>query len=1251
MCVIAVLMVTALPAATGDNIADAVLGQLDFSDNGVNNPGAASLNSPGQMAVDLSGPTEHLYVVDTNNNRILGWNDATSFTNGQNADIEIGQPDFQTTLGNNGTAGGDVGGLGADSLCLPGGVAVDSLGNLYVADTADNRVLEYNQPFAQAISIGFAANVVFGQGGFFTHATCAQTAAGLCFPQGVAADSNNNLYVADAGNHRVLEFNQPLAIPGSPDVTADVVFGQGAAGTGFASHACVIDSGNPTDVGMCNPLSVAVDGSGNLYVGDDGDHRVLEFNQPLAIPGSPNVTADRVFGQGSTGSNFTAFACHDGVGADPAPSADGICNLSGMALDSAGDLFVTDISNSRVLEYLDPLAAGGGSPGMPGNPGDVTADVVFGQAGSFISGGCDGGSLSGFVLCLPDGVAVDGVGDVFVADAANSRVLKYTHPISSPPVANVVLGQADLLHNGINNPTAAALRGPNGLAIDSSGGLNRLYVTDSGNNRVLGWTDAASFVNGNPADIVIGQPDGRSAACNDGVAGPDSNGVGADSLCNPVDVAVDSSGHLYVADAGNNRMLEYNNPFGAASPVGLSADRVFGQSNSFTTTGCNLGTATITASTMCLPEGLALDTAGDLFVSDQSNNRVLEFNQPLAPPNMLTGVGDSVADNVFGQSGLFSTGLCNGGGNPNKDTLCTPRGLATDPAGDLFVADQGNSRVLEFNQPLAALNPATGAGDTSADRVFGQGATGTGVTTDVCASSAAAPAPSATGICKPAGVSLDSVGNLLLADAFNNRVLEYNQPLAAFNPASGAGDVTADLVLGQGPDGNDFGVSVCADSAPGDPAPSATAMCNPAGVAMDSLGNLYVADETNNRVMRFDNPIVPFTGPTPTATPTAAVTASSTPTATSTPTVTIVATQKPTPSTSTPTLTPTATATTTATNTSTATATATPTTTATATQTATITATPTATATATSTTTVTATATATATRTATATETPTATATTTRTATATATPTVTDTATATATPTKTPTSTATATATATATLSATRTATPTATATATQTATVTATATITATGTATPTATATKTSTATATATKTSTPTAATTQTPTATGTATATATQTATGTATTTATPTASPSSVRTPVASATPTSTATATATSTPTAAPTATAVAAALKLSPRQLKLGKVVFGQGAVSKPGRVSIMNRSKTTPVTFSSVAASGDFAMVSGCGATIGPRSKCSVTVTFSPTGLGTRGGALTVRSNASNSPGSVGLTGSGTQAKLPKK
>ena len=460
-----------------------------------------------------------------------------------------------------------------------------------------------------------------------------------------------------------------MPTPALGDQTADLVFGQGASGTDFTDHACDIDADNVTAVGMCNPLSVAVDGLGNLYVGDDGDHRVLEFNQPLAAPdpdtGAGDVTADLVFGQGSSGTDFTDTTCYDGVGENPAPSADGICDLNAIVLDSLGDLYVTDVSNSRVLEYLSPLPAGGGSPGTPGSSGDVTADFVFGQNGSFATGICGGPATSGIapsgsVLCQPDGVTLDGAGDVFVADSSNNRVLEYPtpdlSPDSPPPVAALVLGEMDLAHNGVNNPTAAALQLPQGVAIDSSATPNHLYVADSVNNRVLGWMNAAGFTNDQPADIVIGQPDPLSVNCNDGFAGGDSNGLGADSLCDPADVAVDAAGNLYVADAGDHRVLEYATPFSAGSPFGLSAGLVFGQNGSFTSNQCNFGTDTISASSMCFPQGVAVDASANLYVSDTNNDRVLEFNQPLAAPNMITGIGDTVADTVFGQGDSSAPG-------------------------------------------------------------------------------------------------------------------------------------------------------------------------------------------------------------------------------------------------------------------------------------------------------------------------------------------------------------------------------------------------------------------------------------------------------------------------------------------------------------------------------------------------------------------------------------------------------------------
>jgi len=108
--------------------------------------------------------------------------------------------------------------------------------------------------------------------------------------------------------------------------------------------------------------------------------------------------------------------------------------------------------------------------------------------------------------------------------------------------------------------------------------------------------------------------------------------------------------------------------------------------------------------------------------------------------------------------------------------------------------------------------------------------------------------------------------------------------------------------------------------------------------------------------------------------------------------------------------------------------------------------------------------------------------------------------------------------------------------------------------------------------------------------------------------------------------------------------------LEVSPHKIDFGKVVFGNNAVSKPHQVTILNKSKTTPVTFSSIAASGDFPTVNGCGVTIVAKGKCVVTLRFKPTGLGKSIGTLTINSNASNSAVSVALTGNGVAPKKKK-
>jgi hypothetical protein len=191
--------------------------------------------------------------------------------------------------------------------------------------------------------------------------------------------------------------------------------------------------------------------------------------------------------------------------------------------------------------------------------------------------------------------------------------------------ADLVLGQFDLVHNAPNlvdgfglwmNLAGGDYNGE--VVIDKSVSPNRLWVADTENNRVLGWSSLAAFSSHAAANIVIGQPDFTSNACNEG-------GATATSLCAPTGVAVDSAGNLYVADMSNARVLEYDHPFSSGVSAGLAGNRVFGQAD-FTDEFCNgpgLG-----ANSLCDPSGVAVDAAGNLYVADQGNNRVADRVPP-----------------------------------------------------------------------------------------------------------------------------------------------------------------------------------------------------------------------------------------------------------------------------------------------------------------------------------------------------------------------------------------------------------------------------------------------------------------------------------------------------------------------------------------------------------------------------------------------------------------------------------------------
>ena len=347
----------------------------------------------------------------------------------------------------------------------------------------------------------------------------------------------------------------------------------------------------------------------------------------------------------------------------------------------------------------------------PPPPPPTTADVVYGQLGSFTTNTTNKGGLSANSLHDPDRLAVDSSGNLYVSDQQNSGCCT-TPPAAPPRPGSTGRWAASPPAAGTNGGISAnSLNGPYGIALDSNGNL---YVADYGNNRVLYYPAGSTT-----ATRVYGQ--GGSFTTNT----TNNGGISANSLDLPAAVALDSSGNLYVADQYNNRVLFY--PSGSTT-----ATRVYGQGGSFTTGGANKGG--VSANSLAFPTGVAVDSSGNLYVADGDNSRVLFYLS-----------GSTTATRVYGQCGSFTTDTANNGGI-SANSLENPAGLALDSSNNLYVADAYNSRVLFYL-----------SGSTTATRVYGQ----LGSFTTTTANNGGI---SANSLNQPWAVALDSSGNFYVAD-------------------------------------------------------------------------------------------------------------------------------------------------------------------------------------------------------------------------------------------------------------------------------------------------------------------------------------------------------------------------------------------------------------------------------------------------------------------------------------------------------
>jgi sugar lactone lactonase YvrE len=596
----------------------------------------APLNSPQGLAFDKAG---NLYIAESGANRVR----------------KLSADGTMTTVAGNGTAGyaGD-GALASEAqLSHPTGIAIDSAGNLYIADRGNYRI--------RMVSAGGIITTVAGNGqtGPYGLGDGGQaTNAEISFAEGVAVDSHGNLYIADRMNSRVRMVDANGVIT---TVAGDGTFAYGG------------DGGTATAAQLNQPSAVAVDSAGNIYIADSGNNRIR------VVPTSGTISTFAGTGiQGYSG---------DGGQATGAQIA-----AWGVTVDLAGNLYLYG-GDSRMRKVwadgvIGTMEGGGSLPGSSialrtqlqypeGLASDANGNVYFAEAGNHVvrklsangtlavvagngmpgySG--DGGSATGAQLNSPAAVAIDASGNLYISDYGNNVVRK----VGTDHTIGTIAGGGTSVCPANGAPTTAQLLDPAGLAIDSQGNL---YVADSGHGCVLEMTPA-----GQVSTIA-----GGNAPASD-VFLSDQTSANATTLYLPQGVAADSSGNVYIADTGNACIRKVK-PDGTIAVV--AGNGLFGYAGD----GGAAASAQLSA-----PWSVAVDASGNLYIADTVNERVRE----VATDGTITTIA---GNGMVGYSG--------DGCDAAHAELNTPWSVAVDSNGSIYVSDWGNNAVRMLTTEAAEV--------------------------------------------------------------------------------------------------------------------------------------------------------------------------------------------------------------------------------------------------------------------------------------------------------------------------------------------------------------------------------------------------------------------------------------------------------------------------------------------------------------------------------------------------------------------
>ncbi len=782
--------------APGDIYAISGLG----TDNGNGGPpSGVPLSSPGPVWWH-----DNTFFADTGNNRILeipgtsGPQWGMPMTGGDVYQL-AGSPLGDPGRSKDGTA------MTNSLLDTPTGITLDSAGDLYIADSGNNRVLEVPASSGTQWGIPMTADHIYNVAGHSTGAPghggdgASAVNAFLSFPGGMAFDPVGDLYIADSGNNRVQEVFTSGGQHWSQSMAANDIYTVAGSTPGNAGDTST--NGTPAISALLDgPEGISFSSVGDMFIADTFNNRVIEVPQSSGtqwtIPMSPNDI-------------YTVAGSPTGVAGS---SADGVAATSAklnlpeqVELDNGKQLYIADAGNNRIRE----VARTGHSEW------NVTMAVndIYTIAGTGVAGfsGDNGAALSA-KLSSPQGFALDGTAEMYIADTGNNRMRVVSG--STFVISEFAGNGGSLLSVGDNGQALdAAYDEPSAITTDASGNL---YIADENNNRVqeIAASNHSQFKITMTAGFVY-----TVAGNANGAAGISGDGGLATSarLNDPLDVAVDNSGDLYIADSANNRIQEVSATTGDISTVAGSATGVGGLTG-------DGGPAT--GVLLSDPTGVAVDNNGNVYVSDFFNNRVQEIAAQAGTQwGRVMAIGDmyTVAGSSSGVAGVSGDG-----GVVRSALLNEPADVAIDSAGDVYIADSGNNRVQEMYADGQSWAQQMTSGDMYT--VSGSASGALGLSGDGGAATSGL-------LNDPVGVGVDTTGNLYIADSSNNRV----QEVSVNNGIQWAQQMTANdvyTVVGDasGSDG---------DTGLGGPATSAR-VNDPEALALDAAGNLYIPDSTND---------------------------------------------------------------------------------------------------------------------------------------------------------------------------------------------------------------------------------------------------------------------------------------------------------------------------------------------------------------------------------------------------------------------